>query len=590
MMDKSLLDNPRRPRYPIVLCHGLYGFDMRGPFWGLEYHYWSAALDALQKRIGAKVVVCAVPPTGSIEQRAKSLHEQLCDPATGVRGQRINFVGHSMGGLDVRYLIANIRPSPEEYIPMSLTSLSTPHRGSPFMDWCNANIGIGLELMDELLGKVPDSAGAANGSRPPFSLKAPLLARKKRDPAASDGTPSQEASAMSISAITKVFGNVSSAFSSYLLSMLDQPAYAMLSTQYMTRVFNPRVQDSPDVRYFSIAGRAQMPVWHPLWLPKLILDSAADAHSADGEADGSSAALGGDMRGNDGLVSVSSARWGQFLGVMEGWDHWDMRGPGGPRSIRVSTRKEAPTPGSAAAGSSNPSGLARGWLTLNQMLASWRFGQREPERGSGGKEMPARSSVQGVPDTGTDTPSTWLQAVHSGLDSDWHPEAPAPDEHLLSAAASSFPSAHHATDTIIPLEPDKEHADESEIARRLAEWIASQLPRREPAQDQKRGQSQLMQLYLEQPQEKMDDQTERDKDAARNEPAIQNLLRQFGWGKSSEKKDGTKKASTAPSSTLLTGILPSFGARTPEEPQMSQEHLFHRFWGAICRNLHDQGL
>lgn len=33
--------------------------------------------------------------------------------------------------------------------------------------------------------------------------------------------------------------------------------------------------------------------------------------------------------GNDGLVSVASARWGEFLGVLEECDHWDMRGARG---------------------------------------------------------------------------------------------------------------------------------------------------------------------------------------------------------------------------------------------------------------------
>ena len=33
--------------------------------------------------------------------------------------------------------------------------------------------------------------------------------------------------------------------------------------------------------------------------------------------------------GNDGLVTVQSAKWGEFLGIMEGCDHWEMRGARG---------------------------------------------------------------------------------------------------------------------------------------------------------------------------------------------------------------------------------------------------------------------
>lgn len=36
-----------------------------------------------------------------------------------------------------------------------------------------------------------------------------------------------------------------------------------------------------------------------------------------------------DEWGNDGLVTVQSARWGEFLGVVNGCDHWEIRGAGG---------------------------------------------------------------------------------------------------------------------------------------------------------------------------------------------------------------------------------------------------------------------
>jgi len=94
--------------------------------------------------------------------------------------------------------------------------------------------------------------------------------------------------------------------------MFDSPAYANLTTTYLNEVFNPRTPDDPHVRYFSVAGRiGALNIWHPLWLPKLVLDGAD----------------GGE--GNDGLVSVHSARWGEFLGTVEGADHWAVRGASG---------------------------------------------------------------------------------------------------------------------------------------------------------------------------------------------------------------------------------------------------------------------
>lgn len=72
--------------------------------------------------------------TGSIASRARSLHDLLCGRAAG---RSVNFMAHSMGGLDCRHLITHIKPA--EYTPVSLTTIATPHRGSPFMDWCTVS-------------------------------------------------------------------------------------------------------------------------------------------------------------------------------------------------------------------------------------------------------------------------------------------------------------------------------------------------------------------------------------------------------------------------------------------------------------------
>ena len=46
-----------------------------------------------------------------------------------------------MGGLDCRHLISHIKPT--DYTPLSLTTIATPHRGSPFMDWCRVRAVVG---------------------------------------------------------------------------------------------------------------------------------------------------------------------------------------------------------------------------------------------------------------------------------------------------------------------------------------------------------------------------------------------------------------------------------------------------------------
>ncbi|KAF8073499.1 Alpha/Beta hydrolase protein [Lyophyllum atratum] len=313
IQNPALRDPLRTPRYPIVLCHGLYGFDSRGPlkFPSMRMHYWSNVLNVLRDTVRAEVIVTSVPGTGSITSRADMLDRQLQHKA---RGRGVNFLAHSMGGLDCRHLITHIKP--EEYAPLSLTTISTPHRGSPFMDWCTENIGIGklrqqeLEMAKTHVTVPPPSSDDVSGAKPdtPFSLS---------------------------------LSSLPSSFTTLLLSIVDSPAYANLTSHYLNEVFNPNTPDDPTVKYFSVAGRmAGVSIWHPFWLPKMVLDGMEEKHRGKMKAlweqemgSGTSAGtpLWAQERewGNDGLVTVQSARWGEFLGIMEGCDHWEMRGARG---------------------------------------------------------------------------------------------------------------------------------------------------------------------------------------------------------------------------------------------------------------------
>ncbi|KAF8265262.1 hypothetical protein EI94DRAFT_1702622 [Lactarius quietus] len=119
---------------------GLYGFDVRGR---LRMQYWSSILGILCKIIGAEVIVTAVPSTGSIASSSEQLDRflQAKSPRCG-----INFMAHSMGGLDCRHLIMPLNPV--EYTLLSLTTIATPHRGSPFMDWCKEYPRTAAERID----------------------------------------------------------------------------------------------------------------------------------------------------------------------------------------------------------------------------------------------------------------------------------------------------------------------------------------------------------------------------------------------------------------------------------------------------------
>lgn len=274
-------------------------------------------------------MVVGVKGTGSIEERAGQMHAWLKEklpPGTGV-----NFMAHSMGGLDCRYLISHIKPT--TYKPISLTMIGTPNRGSPFMDWCAANIGVGVPSMTKAAIKA-----AASGALPPYSLKSPILSRTLQDGLAGKSPQQRDekvrqdtdeavrtastSSSTSLLAIPQMFG---SSITNYLLGLLDHPAYGNLTTHFLSETFNPSTPDDPNVKYLSVAGRInKMSVLHPLWFPKLILDAAAEKGYA--EEKGRS---GKNYEGNDGLVSVSSAKWGEWLGTVDKCHHWDLRGEGG---------------------------------------------------------------------------------------------------------------------------------------------------------------------------------------------------------------------------------------------------------------------
>lgn len=563
MYHPLLFDPLRKPRLPIVLCHGLYGFDVRGPFFGLEYQYWSAALDVLRKRIGADVLVHGVPPTGSIKERAESLHEFLCSPASGARGERLNFIGHSMGGLDARYIISRIQPT--EYTPASLTTLATPHRGSPFMDWCNANIGIGLELIDKMMHEQGPGAKMPPVPPPPYSLKEPLLRRKEE---AKERVKEASGSVPGMTTLTRALTSVSSTLSSYILSIFDQPAYAMLSTKYMTRLFNPRMRDDPSVRYFSVAARSrEISIFHPLWLPKLILDKAAEADTSGAQYDGSSKNLHGKLHGNDGLVSVGSAVWGEMLGIMEDWDHWDMRGPGGPHRIRPTSKpKQAKPP--------PPPTLGARIEAIRGTLASWFSWKKKPE----------------VPQQQTDEAHwNWRDAVLS--DHKDTTEGPDADPPPLEAAAYALTSSRNKHGT---------PSTEQELAQHIADWIASHLPTKQlPHKPNEQHDTNMLMTYLSQPANSGDGQTKtpdvealKDKDWFQklgNSPTAQALRRQLGW---IEEK---KPTAASPSSAALFAMsvlemFPFLLNHHEVVPNTPSNDVFERFWIALCRNLYDEGL
>jgi triacylglycerol lipase len=153
----ALRDRYRNPKYPIVLAHGLLGFDelrLAGKFLP-SVQYWRGIKEALNTN-GIEVITTAVPASASIEQRGIALLEDIKAKA---QGKTINIVAHSMGGLDARYLISNLKPWDLEI--KTLTTIATPHRGSSFADFLFREIGEeNVPSVYKLLGRLNLDSGA----------------------------------------------------------------------------------------------------------------------------------------------------------------------------------------------------------------------------------------------------------------------------------------------------------------------------------------------------------------------------------------------------------------------------------------------
>jgi len=117
---------------PIVLVHGIFGFGQLP----LVDTRLGAYFRGVRLALAEDGYLVADPPqlnpAGSISQRAGDLKSYLEDPANAdVFGRKVHVVAHSMGGLDTRYMISRLGMADRV---LSLTTVGTPHHGSPIAD------------------------------------------------------------------------------------------------------------------------------------------------------------------------------------------------------------------------------------------------------------------------------------------------------------------------------------------------------------------------------------------------------------------------------------------------------------------------
>lgn len=166
---------PARPRYPVVLVHGLFGFDELVV--GKARHAYYRGIRAVLEHDGHAVQVARLAPAGAIAVRAAGLVELV----NACEAKRVNIIAHSMGGLDARYAISRLGLAKRVG---ALVTVGTPHRGSPLADVSNkvlerlgldralSSVGVSIDALRDLTREhltrfneeVPDAPSVAYAS------------------------------------------------------------------------------------------------------------------------------------------------------------------------------------------------------------------------------------------------------------------------------------------------------------------------------------------------------------------------------------------------------------------------------------------
>jgi pimeloyl-ACP methyl ester carboxylesterase len=130
-----------RTTYPVVFAHGMAGFDdiLGFDYWGDDYGtfvgdpcdeflevYCNGDIDS-----GQKAFVAQVQPFQTSEVRGLDLANDVESFLATAGASRVNLVGHSQGGLDIRKAARVLYERRGYTVVSQAVSISSPHRGSP---------------------------------------------------------------------------------------------------------------------------------------------------------------------------------------------------------------------------------------------------------------------------------------------------------------------------------------------------------------------------------------------------------------------------------------------------------------------------
>jgi triacylglycerol lipase len=130
---------------PIVLVHGLCGHD-RISVMGCAFRDYFPGIPERLAAAGNSVLIPRLSRMCGIATRAAELKRFI---EKRVPTGPVHLIGHSMGGLDSRYMVSRLGMAERV---KSVTTIGTPHRGTAFADWGVRRFGRLLTPFFQLLG------------------------------------------------------------------------------------------------------------------------------------------------------------------------------------------------------------------------------------------------------------------------------------------------------------------------------------------------------------------------------------------------------------------------------------------------------
>lgn len=226
------------PRYPVLLVHGIIERT------DIIYPNSSKPIAEYLNRKGVKTYIADLDALGSIETNGKVLSEIIINLCRENKIDKLNIIAFSKGGLDSRR--AAHEPDTAALVA-SITTVSTPHRGTPAADFFSTFPLTSNRYMESFMNTVAGMAGD-----------------KQQD----------------------------------FIETVKQ-----LGVDEMT-LFNKKYPDVPGIEYYSFSALMKSDDYHFAFS---ILREYINYHKGD----------------NDGLIPVSSARWGNYLGTANAFMNYE---------------------------------------------------------------------------------------------------------------------------------------------------------------------------------------------------------------------------------------------------------------------------